>query len=244
MKLKFGLSVRQNQSRFLTNEKICLFAARPSLYLGYDHRAFQKAVDDLQTILHSRKLLAKLNGEYDKATEEAVRTFQAQADLFPDGIVGSLTWAALCYPCLSRQVKADPKLEWAVKTLQERLCIENFLTKIDGFFGKQTEHALKRFQKSYGLHPDGICNSMTWAILLGQKNKPVAGFLIPRREVVEQLLMIISVYVGILLSPLGTEPPIAEALGTAYGLACIAPPIMDRLKLEILHLPLLQFSPF
>jgi len=94
------------------------------------------------------------------------------------------------------------------------------------------------------LHPDGICNSMTWAILLGQKNKPVAGLLVPRREVVEQLLMIISVYIGILLSPLGTEPPIVEALGTAYGLTCIAPPIMDRLKLELLNLPLLQFSPY
>ena len=36
---------------------------------------------------------------------------------------------------------------------------------IDGKFGKQTENALKAFQKDAGLVPDGVCGPLTWAAL-------------------------------------------------------------------------------
>ena len=37
----------------------------------------------------------------------------------------------------------------------------------DGSFGGATEKALKAFQKSRGLEPDGSCGPKTWAKLLG-----------------------------------------------------------------------------
>lgn len=37
----------------------------------------------------------------------------------------------------------------------------------DGLFGEKTADALKRFQSSYGLTPDGICGVKTWSKLLG-----------------------------------------------------------------------------
>ena len=33
---------------------------------------------------------------------------------------------------------------------------------IDGFFGTQTENAIKRFQRNFGLNPDGIVGERTW----------------------------------------------------------------------------------
>lgn len=52
-----------------------------------------------------------------------------------------------------------------VKEMQELLNKYGYGLKTDGSFGELTEGALKDFQRSHGLTPDGICGKKTWNIL-------------------------------------------------------------------------------
>lgn len=60
----------------------------------------------------------------------------------------------------------------AVKSLQILLNGYNFIGKngkkltVDGDFGANTEYAVRNFQKSAGLTPDGICGLKTWPALI------------------------------------------------------------------------------
>jgi murein L,D-transpeptidase YcbB/YkuD len=65
---------------------------RPLLVFGASN---SKAVADLQRLLnaHGRELV--VDGDFGPKTDAAVRAFQEQCGLHPDGVVGRLTWAAL-----------------------------------------------------------------------------------------------------------------------------------------------------
>ncbi len=54
-----------------------------------------EAVAELQARLLSRGFTLSIDSRFGGATERAIRSFQAQAGLEPDGIVGKRTWAAL-----------------------------------------------------------------------------------------------------------------------------------------------------
>lgn len=67
---------------------------------------------------------------------------------------------------LRKGVKGEP-----VKTLQKALGL-----KVDGYFGADTEKALKAAQKSWKITPDGICGPQTWKKVkaeLAKKKSPV-----------------------------------------------------------------------
>jgi len=49
--------------------------------------------------------------------------------------------------------------------LQYRLNQLGYQVGIDGVYGYQTYYAVKKFQKDYGLTPDGIVGSYTWSVL-------------------------------------------------------------------------------
>ena len=51
-----------------------------------------------------------------------------------------------------------------VKILQSHLGIAS-----DGSFGPGTENAVRAFQRSRGLTPDGVVGAQTWGALLGQQ---------------------------------------------------------------------------
>ena len=53
----------------------------------------------------------------------------------------------------------------AVRKLQEMLAAANFGVEVDGDFGPGTDNAVKTFQISRGLTPDGIVGPNTWAAL-------------------------------------------------------------------------------
>ena len=53
----------------------------------------------------------------------------------------------------------------AVEELQELLCANGFLMRIDGDFGSKTETAVKFYQKQQCLRIDGIVDAKTWASL-------------------------------------------------------------------------------
>jgi len=61
----------------------------------------------------------------------------------------------------------SPELRDEVKALQIELNQGGFALEADGLFGRDTESAVKRFQREHGLDDDGIVGPLTWAALLG-----------------------------------------------------------------------------
>ncbi len=60
----------------------------------------------------------------------------------------------------------SPELRDEVKALQTELNQEGFRLEADGLFGRDTESAVKRFQREHGLDDDGVVGPLTWAALL------------------------------------------------------------------------------
>lgn len=234
-----------------------LFTKRPILHRDFTPNSVEDAINELQTILHSQGFLANISGKFDLETEEAVKEFQRKNNLYVDGIVGALTWACLCYPVIYRGVKiVTPKLQDAVEKLQGILHKEGFLKKEpDGFFDKQTERAVKRFQKSYGLKDDGLVGAATWAVLLGMRQKKdtrapkIFSFLSIQSLIVwKQFLMIFFIMVGIYCSPItDNRPQLSTALATAYGLTYVVPSLLDCIPFKQPRqqsLPLFEYAPY
>ena len=68
------------------------------------------------------------------------------------------------FPTLRRGDKGQAVKE--MQSLLDRLGYDLGSCGVDGDFGKNTEAAVKRFQRDHGLAADGICGPETWANLL------------------------------------------------------------------------------
>ena len=256
LNLLFGL--KQSRRYFPEEKQVCVFNKRPILYRGFSPNSAQESINELQEQLQAQGFLSTISGKFDLETEEAVIKFQKANNLQVDGVVGPLTWACLFYPRLYRNQKStSPKLQDAVKELQTILNEEGFFKKEpDGYFSRETERGVKRFQRSYGLKDDGIVGAATWAVLLGMRQKidnnsflQLVYFLPPQSWFLcEQFLMISFILLGIYCSPIpGNEPKWNTALATAYGLTCIVPFLLECLPLKPSKqssLPLLQYAPY
>jgi N-acetylmuramoyl-L-alanine amidase len=128
-------------------------------------------VRDLQQRLVAEGARFVTSGEYDEATDAAVRSFQERRGLRVDGICGPETWGALiesgfalgdrllylCQPML----RGDD-----VAALQRRLNALGFdAGREDGIFGPETESAVGSFQRDAGLASDKVCGPATVAAL-------------------------------------------------------------------------------
>ncbi|WP_020669086.1 N-acetylmuramoyl-L-alanine amidase [Amycolatopsis nigrescens] len=107
-------------------------------------------------------------GSFDATVEQAVRGFQQRRGLITDGVVGPATYQALrgaSFHLGSRPLAyliSSPVHGDDVFALQERLTELGYNAgRPDGAFGAQTEHALRNFQRDYGLVVDGICGAAT-----------------------------------------------------------------------------------
>lgn len=106
---------------------------------------------------------------YDEATDQAVRTFQQERGLSVDGIVGPQTFRRLEE---ARWQLGDRVLRFVpvrlmhgddVADLQRRLSQLGFDSgRPDGLFGRRTDAALREFQHSVGVDPDGVCGPDTF----------------------------------------------------------------------------------
>ena len=106
----------------------------------------------------------KVKGKMDDATITAIRKFQDNNDLTPDGCLGPTTMTAMD----SKNAKAYTlKLGMKgsdVKAVQKRLKALGYLktnSQVNGYYGDVTESAVEEFQRRNGLSADGTVGAKT-----------------------------------------------------------------------------------
>ncbi|MGH3623009.1 MAG: N-acetylmuramoyl-L-alanine amidase [Sciscionella sp.] len=130
------------------------------------------AVAEVRAILTALEMLrVEQNGArafFDLHLEQAVRAFQQQRGLITHGVVDTATYRALkgaTYSLGGRPLAflvSEPVSGDDVFALQERLLEMGYdAGRPDGMFERQTESALRSFQRDYGLTVDGICGAAT-----------------------------------------------------------------------------------
>src|SRR3954453_3563000 len=131
--------------------------------------------DEGTVVVEIRAKLARLDllvgtpsGLFDDAVDRALRAFQQRRGLRVDGVVGTETYRALdeapwrLGDRLLSYVVPHPFVGDDVATLQQRLSEMGFDPgRCDGIFGRQTEAALREFQRNVGQAPDGTVGPKT-----------------------------------------------------------------------------------
>jgi len=119
---------------------------------------------------------------FDRAVDAAVRGFQQQRGASVDGIVGPQTWrllddarwrlgARVLWYSPSHLLSGDDVVE-----LQQRLLGLGFdAGRADGIFGRDTEEALREFQRNVGILADGTCGPATFKALARLTRTVVGG---------------------------------------------------------------------
>ncbi len=70
----------------------------------------------------------------------------------------------------------SPELRNEVNALQNLLRQDGFSVDLDGFFGRETESAVRLFQSEHGLADDGVVGPLTWSVLTGTESPdPISG---------------------------------------------------------------------
>jgi peptidoglycan hydrolase-like protein with peptidoglycan-binding domain len=127
------------------------------------------AVIELQELLCAHGFPLRVDGDFGWRTEAAVKMYQHQNGLIPDGVVGVKTWELLksnvkqCTRSLRQGYSGQDVLE-----MQELLQIHGCTVPIDGIFGATTRRAIAAFQQAHQLKNDGIVNEVTWRLLRGK----------------------------------------------------------------------------
>ncbi len=157
------------------------------------------AVTEVRAMLTSQRLLPPQSNThsdtdvdtdiFDVTVEHAIRTFQQRRGLITDGVVGRATYQALCDARLELGCRmlsyllTQPMRGDDVFTLQERLLELGYdVGRADGVFSRQTEMALRSFQRDYGLLVDGMCGPGTLRALRQLQPKVRGGRPVLLRE--------------------------------------------------------------
>jgi peptidoglycan hydrolase-like protein with peptidoglycan-binding domain len=140
----------------------------------------------------------EIDGVYGAATRDAVYSFQLAYGLTPDGRVGPLTWRALVdvYNGIKNNVNV-PNVGSSLGTVpypEEELSrgdsgsnvyyvqrLVNALSSVyselpelslDGIYGRETERAVRAFQRIVGLNETGVVDRDTWNLLNSTYRQP------------------------------------------------------------------------
>ncbi|GJD21069.1 hypothetical protein RIVM261_060250 [Rivularia sp. IAM M-261] len=130
-----------------------------------------------------------ITGIFAADTENAVKRFQQDSDIFPSGIVDGQTWNAIekanTLPPTSQRCKRPtlkPGSEGKdVRDLQQRLYDLGYLKiRPSSYFGEASKQAVIRYQQQQDLPATGVVNARTWeALKLSCKSNAVFVVVIP-----------------------------------------------------------------
>ncbi len=159
---------------------------------GNDVLQVQTRLNRISTNYPAIPKIANVNGFFGQTTEDAVRRFQEIFNLTPDGIVGKATWykiqfiyngikrlnqldsEGLTLNEVSRQfpgVLREGDSGDFVRVIQLLLAFVSQYEEsvppvsVSGYYGPDTTAAVRSFQQTYGLNPDGILGEQTYSQL-------------------------------------------------------------------------------
>ena len=135
---------------------------------------------------------------FDEQVREAVIAFQKAYGLTPDGIVGAQTWNEI-YRAYLGIIEDEENLKGGVRLFpgrvirigssgQDVVILQQYLSYIadtypeipklpaTGFFGQQTQNAVRQYQTLFGLEPTGIVGAVTWNSIAGTYSDLTLGY--------------------------------------------------------------------
>jgi len=126
-------------------------------------------VVELQELLRAHGFEVRLNGDFDRFTEAAVKAYQHQQGLRIDGVVGMQTWTALTSSVQpgTRSLKYG---YWGadVCEMQGLLLVHGHQVSRTRMYDAETEAAVREFQQRSRLRETGIVDGTTWTFLRGK----------------------------------------------------------------------------
>ncbi len=119
----------------------------------------------------------KVKGKMDDATIAAIRKFQDNNDLTPDGCLGPTTMSAMDSKDAKSYTLTLGMKGSDVKAVQKRLKALGYLktnSQVNGYYGEETEDAVEQFQKRNNLSADGTVGPKTLEKLNSSSAKKAA----------------------------------------------------------------------
>jgi soluble lytic murein transglycosylase-like protein/peptidoglycan hydrolase-like protein with peptidoglycan-binding domain len=153
---------------------IVVAAALGLALAGHAAAAPSARIAALQVALRSHGLYkGAVDGIQGPMTRKALLAFQRNHRIRPTGKVGMATrckLGRLGTPLLGQRVLSRGRVGWDVTSLEFRLRPFGLSARrVDGRFDGATAAALRRFQRSRGLRPDGIAGTRTFRALAHPK---------------------------------------------------------------------------
>ncbi|MDO5111736.1 MAG: peptidoglycan-binding protein [Clostridia bacterium] len=152
-------------------------AVAQALTYGEKSEAVQKIQERLARLGY---LLTEPDGNFGKDTVAAVKLFQSKNGLIADGYVGPSTKAELFSSGAQPNALSIGDSGDSVSRIQRKLVDLGYLKKATGYYGSDTEYAVKAFQKRNGLTGDGKAGRKTIAaITADDPHGPSSSYKLP-----------------------------------------------------------------